>query len=79
MVTPGLLEEKFERRFYHPLACSNQLNITVSTTDNQSIVTENRIYKIREFSLKDKKRGKAPEVKVQSQSQIWMRFVAFCW
>ena len=78
MVTPGLVEEKFESRFHHPLTCSNQLNITFSTTDNQSIVTENRIYKIMEFSLKDKKRGKTPEVKVQSQSQIWLRFVVFC-
>ena len=58
MVTPGLVEEKFESRFHHPLTCSNQLNITFSTTDNQSIVTENRIYKIMEFPLKDKKRGK---------------------
>ena len=78
MVTPGLLEEKFERRFHHPLTCSNQLDITFSTTDNQSIATKNRIYKIMEFSLKDKKRRKTPEVKVQSQSQIWMRFVVFC-
>ena len=78
MVTPGLVEEKFESRFHHPLTCSNQLNITFSTTNNQSIVTDNRIYKIMEFSLKDKKHGKTPEVKVQSQSQIWMRFVVFC-
>ena len=78
MVTPGLLEEKFERRFHHPLTCSNQLDITFSTTDNQSIATKNRIYKIMEFSLKEKKRRKTPEVKVQSQSQIWMRFVVFC-
>ena len=77
MVTPGLLEEKFERRFHHPLTCSNQLDITFSTTDNQSIATKNRIYKIMEFSLKEKKRRKTPEVKVQSQSQIWMRFVVF--
>ena len=77
MVTPGLLEEKFESRFHHPLTRSNQLNITFSTTDNQSIATKNRIYKIMEFSLKEKKRRKTPEVKVQSQSQIWMRFVVF--
>ena len=77
MVTPGLLEEKFERRFHHPLTCSNKLDITFSTTDNQSIATKNRIYKIMEFSLKEKKRRKTPEVKVQSQSQIWMRFVVF--
>ena len=77
MVTPGLLEEKFERRFHHPLTCSNQLDMTFSTTDNQSIATKNRIYKIMEFSLKEKKRRKTPEVKVQSQSQIWMRFVVF--
>ena len=77
MATPGLLEEKFERRFHHPLTCSNQLDITFSTTDNQSIATKNRIYKIMEFSLKEKKRRKTPEVKVQSQSQIWMRFVVF--
>ena len=64
MVTPGLVEEKFESRFHHPLTCSNQLNITFSTTDNQSIVTENRIYEIMEFSLKDKKPGK----KISSQS-----------
>ena len=62
LVTPGLVEEKFESRFHHP--CSNQLNITISTTDNQSIVTENRIYEIMEFSLKDKKPGK----KINSQS-----------
>ena len=47
MVTPGLVEEKFESRFHHPQTCSNQLNITFSTTDNQSIVTENRIYSSR--------------------------------
>ena len=76
MPTLGLVEEKFESRFHHPMTCSNQLNITFSTTDtDQSIVTENRIYKIMEFSLKDKIPGKTPEVKVQSQSQIWMRFV----
>ena len=66
MVPPGLVEEKFESRFH------------VSTIDNQSIVTENRFYKIMEFPLKDKKRGKTPEVKVQSQGQISMRFVVFC-
>ena len=47
MVTPGLVEETFESRFHHPQTCSNQLNITFSTTDNQSIVTENRIYSSR--------------------------------
>ena len=78
LVTPGLVEEKFESRFRHP--CSNQLNITISATDNQSIVTENRIYEIMEFSLKDKKPGKKSTVKVQlAQSQICMRYVLFHW
>ena len=75
MVTPGLVEEKFESRFHHP--CSNQLNITVSTTDNQSIVTENRICKIMEFSLKDKKPGKTPTVKGESKSN-WHRVTYGC-
>ena len=76
MVAPALVQEKFENRFHLPLTCSNQLNMTFSTTDNQSIVTENRIYKIMDC-FKDKKPGKTPEVKVQSQSQIWMHFVVF--
>ena len=46
--------------------------------DNQFIVTENRIYKRMEFSLKGMEPGKTTEVKVQSQIQIWMRFVVFC-
>ena len=72
LVTPGLVEEKFESRFHHP--CSNQLNITISTTDNQSIVTENRIYEIMEFSLKDKKPGK----KNQQSKSNWHRVRYVC-
>ena len=32
VVTPGLVEEKFESIFHHPLTCSNQLDITFSRT-----------------------------------------------
>ena len=54
VVTPGLVEEKFESRFHHPLTCSNQLDITFSRTVACVASVSNRVI-ARKLERKRKK------------------------